>query len=226
MLSAAPAHAATVDIDLTQNGPSPQHRTVASGDRVRFVNTDTFPHSLRSSTPNWSFDVMVNPGSATTPIRLTAAGTYGYQGTNFDTFTGDVRVPGAGPSPSPTRSRPPSPSAAASSAPPSASPASSAPATRGPSPSAADSPPAAASPRATPRRSAAPTAAPTPPAATPGGGAGTPTPAGLVVSGGPPPEPPTDRALGLPAALAAVALVGAATLLGRALLAEVPPGPA
>lgn len=112
-----------------------------------------------------------------------------------------------------------------------------------PSPSRSSSPPPRSTPSPSPRASSPPPAKPTPPATTPTASpppvqplvsppagstpylAGQPTPtpsptgsSAAVVAG--PLQPPTNRGTGLPAALAALAVVGTAGALLRVLLAE------
>jgi hypothetical protein len=121
----------------------------------------------------------------------------------------DVSAPSPSPSPSATH-RPPSPTAAASASP------------------ATTTPSGTPAPVPTPTRSVAPSPPPAP----------VPTASRSRLAVGPPPtlpprpgprarallQPPSDRAIGLPAALAALAVAGVATALLRVLLAEPSPG--
>lgn len=145
-VSPAPAAAAAVrDVQLTQDGPVPASLTVAAGDSIRFVNTDTFVHRVVSDSANWAFDsrTLVPGASFTVEPALSRAGTYAYRGAGLDSFRGTVVVPGTAASPSASPRRSPSPAVAVpSTASPSASPAAS---------------PAAASPGASPAASPAAT---------------------------------------------------------------------
>ncbi|MCU1590400.1 MAG: hypothetical protein JWP11_1656 [Frankiales bacterium] len=228
LLGLSPAYAArTITISLTAAGPKPASTTAAVGDTVVFRNDDaTFVHEVGSKSSNWSFDSRpLAPGQAyTVPAKLTKAGTYVYQGVNLDTFTGKVVVPtGTTTSPAPTASRSAqpaaSPSGKASNAP--ASPTASASPTGGsgvvgPPPLAGGviPPPSAPAGVTGPAPNVAPTLAGEDiPSAEPSGVA-------VAVGHGRLPEPPTGRRYGLPAALAAVAAAGVASLLVRLLLAH------
>jgi plastocyanin len=224
LLGVAPAYAAkTITIDITADGPKPASTTAAVGDTIQFRNADpTFVHEVGAKSANWSFDTgPMAPGQVRPAGKLTKAGVYVYQGVNLDSFTGQVTVPSAGgPAPSPTRAAPaPSRSPAASAQP--ASPSPSATPTGGSG--VAGPPPLAggiippASPSAQPP-GPAPAVAPT----LAGEDEASPQPSGGVVAigHGRLPEPPTGRRYGLPAALAAVAAVGVASLLVRLLLAH------
>ena len=131
------------------------------------------------------------------------------------TASGSITV---GPSPTPTPSPTPAQQSSSAGAPPPAPPTSPAPRTTGPQ--VAPRPKHARRPAVVSRRplpaasTVVPPTVPTPRVATPGS-----VPATAVVAGGPI-EQPTGRALGLPAALAALAVVGTAAALVRVLLAE------
>ncbi len=111
-----PAHAAVVDVQLTQDGPQPQQLRVQPGDSVRFVNTDTFVHRVMSDSSGWAFgpETVVPGESYTVEPALTKPGTYAYRGAGLDLFRGTVVVPGATASASPSRSASPAPAPAPS----------------------------------------------------------------------------------------------------------------
>jgi plastocyanin len=230
LLGSAPASAAgkTITIGLTANGPKPASVTAAVGDSVVFRNDDqTFVHQVSSASNNWKFDSPpLAPGQTFPAGKLAKPGSYVYRGANLDSFTGKVVVPGgttASAAPPPSRSA--APAASRSPA------ASSAPASSSPSPAGGSGqvgPPPLAGGFGT-------VGAPTPPAASPRGPAPnvastlpgedpvvSPEASGVAVSigRGRLPEPPTGRRYGLPAALAAVAAAGIASLLVRLLLAH------
>lgn len=110
----APAAAATVrDVQLTQDGPVPAQLALQPGDRVRFVNTDTFVHRAVSNSAGWAFDTgtLVPGRSFTVEPALTRPGTYSYRGADLDRFEGSVVVTAAAPASS-APSRPSSPAPA------------------------------------------------------------------------------------------------------------------
>jgi plastocyanin len=232
LLGIAPASAAakTITISLTANGPKPAATTAAVGDSVVFRNDDqTFVHQVSSASTNWSFNSPpLAPGQTFPAGKLAKPGTYVYRGANLDSFTGKVVVPGgttASAAPTPSRSAAPAPSRSASPKP-SAAPTSASPSPTGgsgqvgPPPLAggfgsvgAPTPPAASA--GAPAPNVAPTLAGEEPvvSAEPSGPA-------VAIGHGRLPEPPTGRRYGLPAALAAVAAAGVASLLIRLLLAH------
>lgn len=249
---AGPASAAVVrDVQLTQDGPVPASLTVAAGDSVRFVNTDTFVHRVISDSANWAFDSRtLVPGQSFTVVpALSRAGTYAYRGADLDRFTGSVVVPAAAAAASarPTASARPAGTAAPSTSPRPAASASPAAASPQPSPvstggtgSVQGPPPLAGgsfggfvdpspSPGAPTPLVADPLAiVPQPtPDVVPGGPVGG-EPAlvpGTTVALGPLPRlssPVEARRYGLPLALAAVLLAGVGSLLARLLLHEAP----
>lgn len=241
-VSSASAAGRTITISITADGPKPASTTAQVGDTIAFQNTDmTFVHEVGNKTTNWptrdgTFDSgPLAPGQIYTVGKLTKPGEYDYQGTNLDSFTGKVVVPGttASAAPAPSASPAPQPSTA-------------------PAPGASASPASPASPSASPAATGgtgvvgppplsggfgtigvpgspapggdllppnvAPNVAPT----LPGEDAATPEPSATAVAigGGYLPEPPTGRRYGLPAALAAIAALGVASLLVRVLLAH------
>lgn len=227
-ITPASAAAKTITISLTANGPKPASGTAAVGDSVVFRNDDqTFVHQVSSASTNWTFDSPpLAPGQTFPAGKLAKPGTYVYRGANLDSFTGKIVVPGgttASAAPPPSRSAAPAPSRspAASSAPASATPSPAGGSGQvGPPPLAggfgtvgAPTPPAASP------RGPAPNVAPTLPGEDP---VVSPEASGVAVSigRGRLPEPPTGRRYGLPAALAAVAAAGIASLLVRLLLAH------
>lgn len=218
VLSATPVRAATRVVEITQDGPRPARLQLAPGDRVRFTNRDSFPHGVQSASRNWTFrSGSLAPGeSFDVPDPLRAAGTYAYRDDDLlDDFAGDVvvraaartaprpvatRSPGAG-SPSPATSAGSSPQALPSDIPPGDAPT---PGPPGQDPAVAPTAPAVAPPPAATRPAS-------PPGATPGV---------VALPGGPLPQTPTPRGLGLPIALAVVAATGTSSLLVRVLLAH------
>jgi plastocyanin len=228
LLAASPALAAkTVTIDITADGPKPASTTAAVGDTIVFRNADmTFVHQVRSKSTNWTFNSGPLAPGQTYPVgKLAKAGTYEYQGANLDSFTGKIVVPGSTPAPAPsaTRSAAPAPSKSAAASPAAASASASASPTGG---TGAVGPPPLAGGFGT-------VGVPSPPpGATGPAPAVAPTLAGEEVASAAPsgetvaigtgrlPEPPTGRRYGLPAALAAVAAAGVASLLVRLLLAH------
>jgi plastocyanin len=230
LLFAVPAFAAkTITISLTASGPKPASTTAAIGDTIKFRNDDaTFVHQVANKSTNWRFNSgPMPPGAVVTAGTLTKAGEYDYQGVNLDSFTGKVVVPSATtpttkPAPSPTKAVSPAPtrSAAAPASPAGASPSpTSAAGVTGPPPLAGGFGTGGAPTPAPSARGPAPNVAPTlageetSPPPPPTGGA-------VAVGTGRLPEPPTRRRYGLPAALAAVAAAGVASLLVRLLLAH------
>jgi hypothetical protein len=112
------AAAATKTVHLTNDGPRPASLTIASGDRVVFVNDDRVPHEVRSQ-EGWQYDSgPLPPGQSSSPTpALTAPGTYRYVDLRGivvlpQTFGGRIVVPkpssSPSPTPRPTRSPPPS----------------------------------------------------------------------------------------------------------------------
>jgi plastocyanin len=234
-LTAAPARAAapTVTISLTANGPKPASTTAVVGDTVTFVNDDmTFVHQVGSKSTNWTFQSRpLAPGDRYTTPVLTKPGEYDYQGINLDSFSGKVDVPGstpssAAPAPAPSTSAAAAPSHAAS---PAGSPSPGASASPSAGTAVAIPPPLAGGFGAigipgspAPGLSGPPPAVAPPASALPGEDVTSPEPSGsaVAVASGRLPEPPTGRRYGLPAALAAVAAAGVASLLVRVLLAH------
>jgi plastocyanin len=224
LLGVSPAYAAkTITISLTADGPKPASVTAAIGDTIVFKNDDaTFVHDVGAASGNWpkgQFDSgPLPPGGTYDAGKLTKAGTYTYEGKNLDSFTGRVVIPAttaspkASPTATPTTAKSPTPQRSA---------------TASPSPTGGDGnvgPPPLAGGVITP---------PSPPAGAGGPGPNVaPTLAGEEVPSAQPsgdavaighgrlPEPPTGRKYGLPAALAAVAAAGVASLLVRLLLAH------
>jgi plastocyanin len=232
LLAVSPAYAAakTITIRLTANGPVPASVTAAVGDTVQFLNDDpTFVHDVGNKTTNWptprgQFDSGPMPPGQTyiVPGKLAKAGEYVYEGKSLDSFTGKVVVPGStATSPTPTASKP-APTPSRSSGRPSS--AASASPTGGtgvgvPPPLAGGFGTIGASGSPRPGRTApAPNVAPT----LAGEGVAQAQPSGpsIAIGNGRLPEPPTGRRYGLPAALAAIAAAGVASLLVRVLLAH------
>ncbi|MDP9436552.1 MAG: hypothetical protein M3P93_15695 [Actinomycetota bacterium] len=83
------------DVRLTQDGPEPDRLVLEPGDRVRFVNDDTFVHRAIAAGPGWDLDTgtLVPGQSHIVPEPLTSPGTYAYRGADLDEFTGSVVVP-------------------------------------------------------------------------------------------------------------------------------------
>jgi plastocyanin len=238
LLSDPAAAATTVTIRLTAKGPQPAALTVAAGTTVAFQNVDaTFVHGARNAQTGaaWTFNTgTLAPGQVRTAATLTKPGEYVYQSNHpelGDVFSGKVVVPGgSSPAPSPLRSAAPVGSVASAQA----SPAVSGAAAASPSPAggsgAAGAPTLGAFgseglPVPTPSSGApAPQVAPAQPGAALGGVTPVPTPSPastpVVALARRLPAAATARHFGLPAALAAVAVVGVASLLARLLLAH------
>lgn len=224
LLGVSPAYAArTITIQLTAEGPKPASVTAAIGDSIVFTNTDqTFVHDVGAKSTNWpkgNFDSGPLPPGASYPAgKLTKPGTYSYEGKNLDSFSGTVIVPAAA-TPAPAKSPTPRPAPSKSATPqqstaPSPSPTGGT-GDVGPPPLAGGIiPPVSPPPGSGPAPNIAPTlAGEEVPTAEPSGEA-------VAVGHGRLPEPPTGRKYGLPAALAAVAAAGVASLLVRLLLAH------
>jgi len=237
VLTAAPALAArTITISITADGPKPAAVNAEVGDTIVFKNVDaTFIHQARSASTNWSFNTgPLAPGAQATAGKLSKPGEYLYEGVNLDSFKGKVVVP-AVPAPAPAGSSTPAPKPAGSAPPgssggnssPAASPTAS-PASTGGSGSAGGPSLGGFGSVGGPQFPVAPSAgAPAPNVAPllPGEvlpSAGATAPAGPVVVAAPGrlPSSATARRYGLPAALAAVAAAGVASLLVRLLLAH------
>lgn len=224
--TATPAAAArTVDVVLTASAPATV--SLAPGDSVRFVNGETGPlappHRVtatqRGGSTSWSYESdLLAGGQSTPPVVFRSAGTYlfvdrrGGPGPLGTEQLGRIVVT----APSPASDPAPAPAPAAP------APAQPAPTTAAPAPS----------------RTAAPSSAVAAPAPL---DLPVPSPTGEIASQLPTPDvadeadegpPPvqalrgplpgalTSRGIGLPAALAAVAALGVASLLVRVLLAE------
>jgi plastocyanin len=207
---APPASAATRSVHLTNDGPSPASLTIASGDRVVFVNDDRVPHEIRSQ-EGWQYDSgPLPPGQTSDPTPpLTAPGTYRYLDLRGivvlpQTFGGRIVVPKPAPkpTPSPTGSSPaPSPRPS-----PSATPRTSPSASLPPSPSATPSVTPTLTPRPLPSATPASPAPLPSPLPTPRYG----DPQALVQS--------SPHRYGLPALVAGILIGGVLSLLARYLL--------
>lgn len=91
-LLAPTAAAATWYVDVGPNGFFPGSITIASGDSVVWNNTDSVTHQAASTSGPASFDTGGIPiRSSSSPITLTAAGTYAYADPKFQ-FTGTIVV--------------------------------------------------------------------------------------------------------------------------------------
>jgi hypothetical protein len=227
LLAAGPAAAATCRTVQVQNAVpvgialSPQQTTVAYGGCVQFIDQAFGPPV--SITVAGGYHVTLNYGDNTsgkTNYSATSPGPHTVTADNgAATASGRITV-GARPSPAPSPSRSPSPSSS-----PRPSPAASGSQSSGPQ--------VARTPRRHHRSGSLPVPLGTPPpgpglSPTPGVAptvAGSPpgplqstTPAAVAVAG--PLEPPSGRALGLPAALAALVLIGVGTAVVRVVMAE------
>jgi hypothetical protein len=230
-LSSWPAAAATRTVTLTSSGPSPQSVTIATGDRISFVNSDSGSHTISSNAGAWSFRATIRPGASATTPAFSTAGHFGYSDVYFITVVQqnvdgsiDVKAAPPSPTPKPTTTRSPTPQ-------PSSSPTR----TASPRPSSAAS--TSASPAATAsglaigpgiRLGVPPTGAPSglPPQVAPSETYLATSPPGSVAYG------PTSQIVqssahrfGLPVLLALLAAVGVLSLLVRLLLAEPPAAP-
>jgi plastocyanin len=92
---AAPAPAATRDVNITKTGFSPVSPTVTAGDTVRWVNTDTASHQVVSD--NGSFVSPTLTKGKTYAFKFTAAGTYRYRDALKPAERGTIIVRGAPP---------------------------------------------------------------------------------------------------------------------------------
>ena len=230
VLGATPAQAGERTITLGASEPASITVTIAKGDTVKFLNSDSgITHTVKSSSRNWSFSKAVPGGGSARTAAFTAAGTF----TFTDTYTvvavprqatGQIVVPST-PAPSPSASPRSSPVATKSPAPkPSAS--------TGPSPAASATPLPVQSgtavlpgigPGVLPTPVATVTSGPMPQVA-PGGASPSVSPAADVAAvrygGKDGLVQPSSHRYGLPAALAVVAIVGVGSLLVRLLLAQ------
>jgi plastocyanin len=210
----APASAAERVIKIDADGPDPVTLAgVRPGDTIAFQNVDsTFPHTVRSTSDNWSFDVSIDPGATyKVPDPLKASGRYTYGDNSLlEDYEGEVVVGStatAKPTRKPTRSPTPRPSSSGSSSSPSPTPGS----------GQATTPPLIGG--------GVPTTGPTgsttgpPPVAAPEP-TGTPDPGLVALPDGVLPDPPSPREYGLPMTVAAVGAAGTASLLVRFLLAH------
>ena len=222
--AAAAASCAHVTITPGVQSPtlSPKTATIVAGGCAAYTNSTALPVKVTVG----KLSIVVNPNGVATYLER-VAGTFPvsaqeqFQGQAIGgTGSGTLVVkpkPAPKPSPSPSKSPAPHPSGSASSAPPSATPSSSGPVVASTAPT--------QPPPSTPGLSPAPNQS----------GQGNPP----VIVGMPPPtptpsspppavtraqlQPPSGRAAGLPAAIAALLVVGGAAGFVRVLLAE--PGP-
>ena len=226
----APAQAATQTVTLSAQGPSPTPITIAKGDAVRFVNSDSVTHTITSNAGAWTFKVALAAGKTATTPTFGAAGTYGYRDDYLlvaiqQNRNGFITVKSAAPSPSPSAKPSATPRA---SSPPKATPAPAGTSTPSPTPSPSTSGVGTAIgpglgvggfPVLTPGQSSGPQPNVAPPpvgeTATPAAAPGSPTYAdksGVVQR--------SAHGYGLPALLALVGIAGIASLLVRLLLAH------
>ena len=228
VLAAPPAGAANRTVTLTGAGPTPSSIALSVGDAITFTNADQLgvSHLVSSTTSGWTYQMTIAGGASATTATFRQPGTYTYndhRNTIGSDAAGSIVVTGqAAPSARPS-SRPPTTQPAssptASTAPTAAAPTPAAPTPAAPSPtgSALPVPSAATSPLAAPvvlaSISPQPSASvqPDPIASTPVGA--------LAIKGSVNNSNP-QQAYGLPAALAAVAIGGVASLLVRLLLAH------
>jgi hypothetical protein len=225
-LDLTPAAAASCRVITVQNSVpigivlSPQQTSVPYGGCVQF-NDQAFGPPV-TITVAGGYKTTLNYGSNTsgkTNYSATAPGRHAVTADNGSaTAHGRITVgpaPSRSPSPSPSASHSPSPQPAQSSSSPTTGPqVAKSPHRHGSHPIALPSahpPPVAPGVTATP--GVAPSVAGSPP-----GPLQTPPPAAAVGAG--PLEPPTGRSLGLPAALAALVLIGVGTAVVRVVLAE------
>ena len=234
LLLAGPASAArTVDVVLTADAPAPM--AIAPGDSVRFVNGESGPlappHAVRAvqqdGSTAWQYESgPIAPGAASAPVVFPAAGTYLFVDRRggavlASEVTGRVVVTApaaASPRPAPAPAAP-SPAAAPPPADTAGLDAPAAPPAEAPV-AASDLPPLVSGLEAPPAPLDEPLVPPS--VALPGTAAPTPAARREVVAAEPGPLPGvgTSRGVGLPATLAALAVVGVASLLARVLLAE------
>lgn len=218
------AMAAERVIEINLDGPKPVTLTgVKVGDTIAFKNTDAaFPHTVKSTSPNWSFDATINPNATfKVPTALKAAGKYTYADNSpLEDYAGEVQVTATTAKP-PTRKPTPRPTRTTSGEP-SQEPSNGATPTDEPTGGSgqAQTPPLIGGGIPTPSPGSVlppPVTAPEPTGTdgAPQAGSGT-----VALPGGNLPEPPTPREYGLPTAVATVGAAGTASLLVRFLLAH------
>ena len=230
LLHVPAAQAATRTVTLSTQGPSPSAITIAKGDVVRFLNSDSVTHTITHTKGAWTFKAAIAAGKSATTTAFIASGTYNYKDEFViavvpQTASGSIVVPVAAPSPSAT----PSPRPSSTPIP-----------TRSPSAAATASSAASSSPSPAPNPTGTGTAIGpgldvlSPPSPAPGQTLG-PQPnvappaasgSSAAVAGGPSyggkagVVQGSAHRYGLPAALALVAITGLLSLLVRLLLAE------
>lgn len=218
------AAAATKTVTLSNQGPDATSITIAKGDAVKFVNSDSTTHTVARATGSWTFNQPIPAGKSATTSAFSAAGTYTY--TDKFTFvalprsvTGTITVTATAPSPTaspkpkptPTKSTAPKPTGTATTPAASAAPS----ATSGTGTAVGPGIGVGSIPTATPTTSGVPR----PDIAGPGATATITAAPGVLYSGRGLVQSSPHR-YGLPAALAVVGITGVASLLVRFLLAQ------
>ena len=224
---AGPASAANRSVALTGSGPAPARISITVGDAITFTNADELglSHVVTSSGDGWTYGpTMVASGASTTTAKFPQPGTYTYtdhRNTISTDRTGSIVVtgaPAAGPrpasapataSPVSSPSRDPQPGAAP------IGPSTVATPTESPSPSPVIAPAVAPVPMALAAVTAGPVQASAPASPDPAQ-----APVGPLAIAGSVNNSNHQQAYGLPAALAALAIAGIASLLIRLLLSH------
>ena len=224
---AGPASAASRPVTLTGSGPSPARISITVGDAITFTNADElgFSHVVTSSGDGWTYGpTMVASGASTTTATFARPGTYTYtdhRNTISTDVTGSIVVtgsPAANPrpasapstaSPASNPSQDPQPAAAP------VDPSTATTPTESPTPNPVIAPAVAPVPVALAAVTAAPVAAS--PSASPDSAQ---APAGPLAISGSVNNSNDQQAYGLPAALAALAIAGIASLVIRLMLSR------
>jgi plastocyanin len=95
-LTASPAFAATTQsVSIADNSFSPATKTVARGDKVKWTNGGFSGHTTTGDSPlnYWGSTTLSHNATYTTPLALTAAGTYPYHCNIHFGMKGKVQVP-------------------------------------------------------------------------------------------------------------------------------------
>jgi plastocyanin len=97
LATAAPAQAITQSVSINDNFFEPATKAVNRGDKVTWTNLGTAfdGHTTTGDTPLafWGSPRLAHNASYTTPVALTAAGTYPYHCTVHFSMKGKVQVP-------------------------------------------------------------------------------------------------------------------------------------
>ncbi len=98
LINATPSQALTQSVDVTGaafNGAySPATKAVALGDKVKWTNKGSAQHTVTGDSPLNLWSSTLNPGGVyTTPLALTAAGTYPYHCVFHSSMKGKIQTP-------------------------------------------------------------------------------------------------------------------------------------